>query len=63
MSAMTEVDQGVHFIPELNSAACSLLSSYTLISILDHERWMKVSVRATTCFCAVHDYQSTVVPS
>ncbi|CAN0079485.1 unnamed protein product, partial [Scytosiphon promiscuus] len=38
---MTEVNQGVHFIPELNSAACSLLSSYTLISILDHERWMK----------------------
>lgn len=40
---MTEVSQGVYFIPELNSAACSLLSSYTLISILDHERWMKVS--------------------
>lgn len=40
---MGEIDQGVYFIPALNAALCSLLSSYTLISILDHERWMKVS--------------------
>ncbi|CAB1120616.1 unnamed protein product [Ectocarpus sp. CCAP 1310/34] len=38
---MGEISQGVHVIPALNAAASSLLSSYTLISILDHERWMK----------------------
>ncbi|CBN75796.1 hypothetical protein Esi_0181_0025 [Ectocarpus siliculosus] len=38
---MGEISQGVYVTPALNAAACSLLSSYTLISILDHERWMK----------------------
>ncbi|CAM9567246.1 unnamed protein product [Ectocarpus sp. 12 AP-2014] len=38
---MGEISQGVYVTPALNGAACSLLSSYTLISILDHERWMK----------------------
>eukprot|EP00903_Cladosiphon_okamuranus_P010542 g9972.t1 len=38
---MVGIYQGVYFIPALNAAICSLLSSYTLISILDHERWMK----------------------
>lgn len=45
---MGQLDKGVYFIPALNAAACALLSSYTLISILDHERWMKVNVRYPT---------------
>lgn len=43
---VSEIDQRIYFIPAFNAAACGLLSSYTFISILDHERWMKVSRRS-----------------
>lgn len=37
----------IHTIPAIDSALCALMSSYTFISILDHERWMKARGTAT----------------
>lgn len=43
MSDGVEIDLTVDTVLAAASFLCSLLTAYTVIGILDHERWMKVS--------------------
>lgn len=45
---MSEIPVVVNAAPQLHAILCAVMASYTLIGVLDHERWMKVC----TTLCA-----------